>query len=64
MGIMPLSGLLASDFWLGNQFYWIHHVGFALVLGGIVMVNWAHWIRKEEAKRTQQEYTQFHACPC
>ena len=49
---------------LGDQFYWIHLVGFALALGGIGMVTWAHWLSEKEAKRKQQEYTPFHACPC
>ncbi len=64
MGAMPASGLLVSYFWLGDQFYWIHLVGFALILGGIGMVTWAHWLNEKEAKRKQQEYTPYHACPC
>ena len=64
MGAMPASGLLVSYFWLGDQFYWIHLVGFALVLGGIGMVTWAHWLNEKEAKRKQQDYTPFHPCPC
>jgi len=64
MGAMPASGLLVSYFWLGDQFYWIHLVGCALVLAGIGMVTWAHWLNEKEAKRKQQEYTPFHACPC
>ena len=64
MGAMPASGLLVSYFWLGDQFYWIHLVGFALVLGGIGMVTWAHRLSEKEAKRKQQEYTPLHACPC
>lgn len=64
MGAMPASGLLVSYFWLGDQFYWIHLVGFALVLGGIGMVTWAHWLGEKEAQRKKQEYSAFHACPC
>jgi len=64
MGAMPASGLLVSYFWLGDQFYWIHLVGFALVLGGIGMVTWAHWLSEKEAKRKQQDYTPCHAFPC
>ncbi len=64
MGAMPASGLLVSYFWLGDQFYWIHLLGFALVLAGIGMVSWAHWLSEKEARRKQQEYVPFHACPC
>ncbi len=64
MGAMPASGLLVSYFWLGDRFYWIHLVGFALVLGGIGMVTWAHWLSEKEANRKQQDYTPPHAFPC
>jgi drug/metabolite transporter (DMT)-like permease len=42
MGAMPASGLLVSYVWLGEAFYWIHLVGFALVLAAIALVAWAH----------------------
>jgi drug/metabolite transporter (DMT)-like permease len=64
MGVMPASGLLVSYFWLGDQFYWIHLIGFALVLGGIGMVTWAHWRSEIKAKRERQEYSPCHMYPC
>ena len=64
MGVMPASGLLVSYFWLGDQFYWIHLIGFALVLGGIGMVTWAHWRSEKKAKRERQEYSPCHMYPC
>ncbi|MCF8105345.1 MAG: DMT family transporter [Desulfohalobiaceae bacterium] len=64
MGAMPASGLLVSYFWLGDQFYWIHILGFVLVLAGIGMVTWAHQVGEQRAKRRQEEYSPSHVCPC
>ncbi|MFO7901027.1 MAG: DMT family transporter [Planctomycetota bacterium] len=63
MGAMPASGLLVSYFWLEDEFYWIHLVGFALVLGGIGMVSWAHRHGEKEAKEKGEEYSTCHLCP-
>ena len=64
MGAMPASGLLVSYFWLGDRFYWIHLLGFALVLGGIGMVSWAHRVNEKKAKREHRPYSPGHMCPC
>jgi drug/metabolite transporter (DMT)-like permease len=64
MGAMPASGLLVSYFWLGDRFYLIHLLGFALVLAGIGMVTWAHQVGEHKAKRRQEEYSPSHVCPC
>lgn len=39
-------------------------LGFASVLGGIGMVNWAHWLSEKKAKSWQLEYAPFYAAPC
>jgi DME family drug/metabolite transporter len=64
MGAMPASGLLVSYFWLGDQFYYIHLLGFALVLGGIGMVSWAHWVSERKAKQKGKAYSPPQVCPC
>ena len=65
MGAMPASGLVVSYVFLGDAFYWIHLLGFALVLGGIGMVSWAHQVGERKAKAKQQTYTTAcHAYPC
>lgn len=64
MGAMPASGLLVSYFWLGDQFYYIHLLGFALVLGGIGMVSWAHWVSERKSREKGEEYSPPHVCPC
>lgn len=46
MGAMPATGLLLSYVWLGDQFYRIHLVGFALVFASIALVTWAHRINE------------------
>jgi drug/metabolite transporter (DMT)-like permease len=51
MGVMPASGLVVSYVWLGETFYWIHMAGFALVLGGIGMVAWAHQVSERTVTR-------------
>ena len=64
MGVMPASGLVVSYVWLGETFYWIHMAGFALVLGGIGMVAWAHQISERRASEEGRESTGYHAYPC
>lgn len=64
MGAMPASGLMVSYFWLGDQFYYIHILGFVLILGGIGMVSWAHWVSERKAKQKGEEYSPPHVCPC
>lgn len=64
MGAMPASGLLVSYVWLGESFYWMHLVGFALVLAAIALVAWAH--RHGEAAAAAEGRT-FQGCtayPC
>lgn len=38
MGVMPVSALVLSYVLLGEPFQWIHAVGMAVVLGGLVLV--------------------------
>lgn len=64
MGVMPASGLLVSYIWLGDAFHWIHLVGFALVVGGIAMVSWAHRRSEKIAKQQGKEYDTCLATPC
>lgn len=64
MGAMPASGLLVSYIWLGDPFYQIHLVGFALVLGGIGMVSWAHYRAEKIAKKQGKVYDSCLATPC
>jgi len=63
MGAMPASGLLVSYFWLGETFYWIHLVGFALVLAAIAVVAWDHR-KSESAPNKEKEYDGTNAYPC
>lgn len=64
MGAMPATGLLVSYFVLGDQFYWIHLLGFALVIVGIAMVSWAHAVNERKSQEKNETYSPPHACPC
>lgn len=64
MGAMPASGLVVSYIFLGDAFYWIHLLGFALVLGGIAMVSWAHRLGETQAATKQEEFCGCNVYPC
>ena len=64
MGVMPASGLVVSYVWLGDPFYWIHVMGFAFVLGGILMVAWAHQVGEKRAKEKGKEFSGYSTYPC
>jgi len=42
MGVMPLSALLLSYWLLGEQFEWIHLLGFGLVFAGVILIIQSH----------------------
>ncbi|WP_029029216.1 DMT family transporter [Salinarimonas rosea] len=42
MAVMPTSALLLSYALLGEPFAWIHLVGFAIVLAGVLLIAWEH----------------------
>jgi len=42
MGVMPCSALILSYILLGEPFRWLHLVGFAIVLAGVLLVSWEH----------------------
>lgn len=48
MGVMPVSALLLSYLLLGEQFRWLHLIGFALVFSGVLLMISVH---REMAKR-------------
>ncbi len=64
MGAMPASGLLVSYVWLGDTFYWMHLVGFALVLAAIALVAWAHRHGEAAAAAEGREFRGCTAYPC
>lgn len=42
MGVMPVSALVLSYLLLGEPFEWVHVAGFAFVMGGVILIAWAH----------------------
>jgi drug/metabolite transporter (DMT)-like permease len=64
MGAMPASGLLVSYVWLGDEFYWMHLVGFALVLTAIALVAWDHRRGESAAASEGREFRGCTAYPC
>lgn len=42
MAVMPVSALVFSYVLLGEPFLWIHLVGFAIVLAGVLLIAWEH----------------------
>ncbi len=42
MGVMPVSALALSYLLLGEPFVWIHLLGFAIVLSGVLFIAWSH----------------------
>lgn len=42
MGVMPVSALVLSYLLLGETFKWIHLVGFAAVLAGVLLISREH----------------------
>jgi drug/metabolite transporter (DMT)-like permease len=64
MGAMPASGLIVSYIFLGDAFYWIHLLGFVLVLGGIGMVSWAHRVGETRAAARDEQFSGCNVCPC
>jgi len=42
MGIMPISALILSYLLLGEQFQWLHVIGFALVFSGVLLIISVH----------------------
>jgi len=65
MSAMPASALALSYLWLGDEFYPIHLVGFALVFSSIGLVTWAHRV-KEAGQDNKQRAVDGHNCalPC
>lgn len=63
MGAMPASGLLVSYVWLGDRFYWIHLVGFGLVVAAIALVAWAHRRSETRDESAGREFRGCHAYP-
>jgi heme/copper-type cytochrome/quinol oxidase subunit 2 len=49
--------------WLGDRFYWIHLVGFGLVLAAIALVAWSHRRSEARAETTGREFQGCHAYP-
>lgn len=64
MGAMPASGLILSYLWLGDQFHWIHLLGFVLVTASIGIVAWDHRLKEKEKKAKKEEYDGGVLCPC
>ncbi len=42
MGVMPVSALVLSYLLLGEEFQWIHLVGFAIVFSGVLLIIREH----------------------
>jgi len=42
MGVMPISALVLSYALLGEQFRWVHLIGFALVFSGVLLIISVH----------------------
>lgn len=42
MVVMPVSALVLSYVLLGEVFAWIHLLGFAIALSGVILVSWEH----------------------
>ena len=42
MGVMPVSALVLSYILLDEPFRWVHLLGFAVVLAGVLLVSWEH----------------------
>lgn len=42
MGVMPASALILSYALLGEQFRWLHVLGFAIVFAGVLLISWEH----------------------
>ena len=42
MGVMPASALILSYVLLGEEFRWIHLLGFGIVFAGVLLISWEH----------------------
>jgi drug/metabolite transporter (DMT)-like permease len=42
MGLMPVSALVLSYVLLGEQFQWLHLLGFGVVFAGVLLMSWEH----------------------
>jgi drug/metabolite transporter (DMT)-like permease len=42
MSVMPVSALVLSYLLLGEEFQWIHMIGFGLVFIGVLLICWSH----------------------
>ncbi|MGE3181566.1 MAG: DMT family transporter [Phycisphaerae bacterium] len=42
MGVMPASALILSYILLGEQFRWMHLLGFLIVFAGVLLISWEH----------------------
>jgi drug/metabolite transporter (DMT)-like permease len=47
MGVMPISALVLSYVLLGEEFRWLHLLGFGIVLVGVGLVAWSHAAHSE-----------------
>lgn len=65
MSAMPASALILSHLWLGDKFYPIRLVGFALVFSRIGLVAWVHRV-SEADQESKTSAADSHKCalPC
>lgn len=42
MGLMPVSALVLSYILLGEQFRWVHVLGFGITFCGVLLMSWEH----------------------
>jgi drug/metabolite transporter (DMT)-like permease len=42
MGVMPASALILSYVLLGEEFRWLHLLGFGIVFAGVLLISWEH----------------------
>jgi drug/metabolite transporter (DMT)-like permease len=42
MGVMPVSALVLSYLLLGEDFRWLHLLGFVVVFAGVLLISWEH----------------------
>ena len=65
MSAMPATALTLSYFWLGDDFAYIHLVGFVLVFASIGLVTWAHRM-KEAGQQEKESAADSRSCglPC
>jgi drug/metabolite transporter (DMT)-like permease len=42
MGVMPASALILSYVLLGEEFQWLHLLGFGIVFAGVLLISWEH----------------------